>query len=173
MALEAFITGRYTAAYGPSGSRVSLGVSREGYRFQHETKAANIDQTDAYGDSLIDMIYRGANMRVNFSMLSYSKAATALILAPWTGDLFVLRSTAKPVGVLASDLAQSLLLTAEANTPAAAAAGPATLTANKVILAPGQVELLYDSRLREVPVSLIVLPYDTGTDGVIRFATIT
>lgn len=169
MALESFITGRYTATY----NSLALGVSREGYRFSHETKTQNIEGTDAYGDSLIDMIYRGANMNVAFSMMSSSKAVTAAILCPWTTDLYVLRSTAAPVGRLASDLAEVLVLTAEANTPAAAAAGPATLTANLAILAPGSVELLFDSRLREVPIRMNLLPYDTGVNGVIRFATVT
>lgn len=62
-----------------------------------------------------------------------------------------------------------MVLTATPNTPAAAA--PASLTATASILAPNfDARLLFDSRLREVPVRLQLLPFSsTG----IRWFTIT
>ncbi len=172
MSLETFSSGRYVGTY----NALPLGISREGYRFRHETRAQNIEGTDAYGDSTIDMIYRGANMTVSFTLMSAAKTTTSLILCPWTSDLYLLRSDTTPMGRLASALSEQLVLTAEANTPSAAN-GPATLTAPNCILEPGSVELLFDSRLRDVPITMRVLPYAVQQGGnpttQIRFATIT
>ena len=161
MALETMVTGPYTGSY--AGVLNVLGTSREGYRINHELRQQNIDATDHYGDSLIDYVYRGGNVTISFSMLSYTKALTAGILWPFGANIYTLSAAATPVGRLASDLAGELILTVVPNTPADTLNAPNTITANKSILAPGfNFELLYDSRLREVPVRLALLPYTSG-----------
>jgi len=158
MALEDMTTGPYTSVYNTS----PLGLSREGYNLQHSIRQQNVEGTDLYGDTLIDYVWRGANVTVDFTVLSFKKAIAASVLWPFGNNLYVLGNTANPIGRLASDLAKVLLLTVQPNTPAAAVGfGPATLTANKAILAPGaNFRQLFDSRLREVPISLTLLPYD-------------
>lgn len=157
MALEDFTTGPYTGVY----NTAPLGLSREGYRINHEVRQQNIEQSDGYGDSLIDYVTRGGNVSVNFTMMSFKKAIAATVLWPTAASIYTLTTTATPVGRLASDLAKTLVLTVVPNTPAAAIGfGPATITAEKAIIAPGHsFEHLYDSRLREVPVRLSLLPY--------------
>jgi hypothetical protein len=141
-----------------------VGITESGYEIQTESSAEMVNQTDAYGDSVIDAVYRGGNWFIQFTSKAY-KAGSITPFWPW-GSLGVLLTTAAPLGRLASDVAAATVLTAVANTPAAAA--PATLTASKSILAPNSpARLLFDSRVRNVPVRLQLLPYviTTGTYG--------
>ena len=79
-------------------------------------------------------------------------------------------STAAPIGRLLSDIAKSLVWTAAANTPAAAA--PATVTASKSVLAPNNNgRLLFNSKLRQVPVRLLALP--SVSSGTVTWFTTT
>jgi hypothetical protein len=160
MALEDFTTGAYTGVY----NTFPLGLSREGYRIVHEVRQQNIEQSDGYGDSLIDYVTRGGNVSVNFTMMSFRKAIAASVLWPFATSIYTLGTNAAPIGRLASDLARPFVMVVQANTPAAVIGfGPATITAEKAIMAPGQsFEHLYDSRLREVPVRLSLLPYNNA-----------
>jgi hypothetical protein len=81
---------------------------------------------------------------------------------PW-GSLGVIFTAAAPIARLASAVAAAMVLTSTANTPAAAS--PASLTGSLSILAPNYPgSLLFDSRLREVPVRLALLPsVNSGT----------
>lgn len=160
MAIEEMVTGAYTSTY----NAVAMGTSREGYRINHELKQQNIEGTDHYGDSLLDYVYRGGNVSVSFTLMSYTKAIAAAVLWPFAANTYRMSIAATPIGRLASDIAEALVLTVVANTPADTLNAPNSITANLAILAPGfNFELLYDSRLREVPVRLALLPYtDTG-----------
>jgi hypothetical protein len=81
----------------------------------------------------------------------------------------VLLTTAAPLGRLLSDVAVPHVLTSTPNTPAAAA--PASVTGVKAILAPNQsARLLFNSKLRKVPVRLQYLPYDAGGGTIKWFA---
>lgn len=158
MAIEdlGLVSGPYTATY----DGADLGTSREGYRTNHEIRQQNIEGTDHYGDSLLDYVTRGGNVTISFTMMSFTLATTANILNPFGGNIYRLSAAATPVGRLATALAKSLVLTVVPNTPADTLNAPNTITAAKSILAPSfNFELLYDSRLREVPVRLALLPY--------------
>lgn len=121
-----------------------------------------IDESDAYGNATIDYIYRGGNCYCQFDSKAY-KAGSTSPFWPW-GAMGVMVTTAAPIGRLASAVASAFVLTAVANTPAAAA--PATLTATKAILAPNfSGDLLFNSKLRRVPVRLQFLPY-VSTDTI-------
>lgn len=118
-----------------------------------------INESDAYGQACIDWIYRGGNAFLQFTSRAY-KAGVITPFWPW-GAMGVMATTAAPVGRLASAVAGAMVITAAANTPAAAA--PATLTGAKAILAPNfDGRLLYDSRLRDVPVRMQLLPSDSS-----------
>jgi hypothetical protein len=157
MVIEDFTTGPYTGTYNSQ----PLGLSRDGYRINHETRQQNIEQSDAYGDALLDYVTRGGNVSVSFTMQSFKKAIAATVLWPTAPSIYTLYTTATPIGRLASALAKVLVLTVVPNTPAAAVGfGPSTITAEKAILAPGHsFEQLFDSRLREIPIRLSLLPY--------------
>ena len=91
------------------------------------------------------------------------KAGSITPFWPW-GAMGVFYTAAAPIARLASNVAAAMVLTATANTPAAAAV--ATLTGSKSILAPNNpAKLLYNSKLRKVPVRLVLLPSDTAGTG--------
>lgn len=151
MALDTLIAGRYSGTY----NSVDVGITKQGYELQISAEAEMINETDAFGMAVIDWIYRGGNAFLQFTGRAY-KAGVITPFWPW-GAMGVMATTAAPVGRLASAVAAAMVITAAANTPAAAA--PASLTATLALLAPNfDGRLLYDSRLRDVPVRLQLLP---------------
>ena len=151
MALDTFIAGRYTGTY----NSVDVGITDDGYELQQNSYADTIDSSDAYGDSLLDWVYRGGDVSITFMSKAY-KAGAITPFWPW-GAMGVMLTAAAPLGRLASDVAKAFVLTSTAATPAVAA--PATLTASLAILAPNSpAKLLYNSKLRQVPISLQLLP---------------
>lgn len=151
-----FAAGPYAATY----DSVSIGIIRAGggqgsvLRIQPEVQA--IKGTNSYGSSLIGGIYLGRDANVRGVLLEY-KTATLKLLFPITAGLTVGR-----IGTLGQDvydLAKALVLTA-ATSSLAAAAGPATLTASKAVLAPNfPLDISLDIQLREIPFDLALLPF--------------
>lgn len=157
MALDTFVAGKYDGTY----NAVAVGITDQGFELEQNSSAEMIEESDAYGGSLLDWVYRGGNVSLQFTGLAY-KAGIITPFWPW-GSMGVMLTAAAPIGRLASAVASAVVLTATANTPAAAA--PATLTGSKSILAPNSpARLLYNSKLRKVPIRLSLLPtLDTGT----------
>lgn len=161
MALETIVAGRYSNTY----NSVDTGITRDGYTLDQGVSAEVIDETDAFGGSAIDYIYRGGNVFLNFLSKAY-KAGSIAAFWPW-GSLGVMLTAAAPLGRLASAVAGVDVMTAVAATPAANA--PASLTANLAILAPNNnASLLFNSKVRDVPVRLMILPYD-ATGGTFKW----
>lgn len=159
MALDTFIAGRYSSTY----NAVDVGITERGYELQQDSSAALVNQTDAFGDSIIDWVYRGGNVALQFIGKAY-KAGAITPFWPW-GTLGKLSTAAAPLGRLASDVASAMVLTSVASTPAATS--PATLTASKSILAPNNpATLLFNSELRNVPIRLQLLPYLASSEYV-------
>jgi hypothetical protein len=152
MALDTFIAGRYSSTY----NAVDVGITEQGYELQVEFGSEDIAESDAYGTALIDFIYRAGKMYLQFESLAY-KAGSITPFFPWNATI----GRMGIVGRLASDVASATVLTSTAGTPAVAS--PATTTASKSILAPNSpARLLYNSKLRKVPIRLALLPYDSG-----------
>ena len=157
MALDEFIAGRYSGSY----DSVDVGITSQGYDLGIESRWESIDESDAYGLSLIDGVFRGGNVTLQFESKAF-KAGSIAPFWPW-GALGVLYTPTAPISRLASAVASAIVLSATADTPAASS--PATLTGPASILAPNNpARLLYNSKLRHVPVRLALLPTDnTGT----------
>ena len=151
MALDTLVAGAYTGTYNSTG----VGVTQKGFELSQTFKTELIDETDQWGLTTIDAVYRGGDAFLQFESRAYKAGSTAPF-APW-GALGVISTTAAPIGRLASAVAAATVLTAVANTPAAAA--PASLTASLSLLAENfDGKLLFDSRLRNVPVRLRLYP---------------
>lgn len=77
-----------------------------------------------------------------------------------------------PIGRLGYDNNHAVVLTAAVGTPAAAT--PATLTGSRTVLSEGyNPSLLFNSRLRQVPVRLRFLPTESGTPTTTRWFSLT
>lgn len=162
MPLDTFIAGRYSKTY----NAVDVGITDDGIRLSVESKLEMIASSDAYGDSAIDGVYRGGDVFLTYTSKAY-KAGSITPFWPWAA-LGQMSTAAAPIGRLATDVAKVSVLTATANTPAATS--PATLTADKTILAMGGAELLYHSKLRQVPIRLQCYPY-LSSSNVVWFTT--
>lgn len=146
MPLDTFIAGCYSGAYNAQ----DLGAQENGFTVRFQARGQEIGESDQWGESLVDLVYRGGRYQILVDSLTY-KPGTIAAMWPWGAF-----GTAGTIGRLASAIARAVVLTAMAGTPAANS--PATLTAPLSFLAPGNnVDLLFHSKVRKVPVLLEVL----------------
>ncbi len=158
--LGVFIAGAYTGTL----NSVALGITDDGYTLQIEPKQQNIEKSDVFGDAMIDSVFRGTNFFLQTEFME-TKAGPLAAAYPWAA-----LGVQGIVGRLASNVATPLVLTSTVGTPAVAT--PATFTASLTILAPGSnPEFQYNSRLRTLPVRLVLLPYDVGGGVIKNFTT--
>lgn len=156
-ALGTHIGGAYNGTY----DAVALGPQEDGFDLLQSLAEEVVGESDFYGGSIIDYFYRGGNCQIR-SDAKYYTAGTILPYWPFAG-MGKMRSAANPIGRLASDIANPLVLSAVAGTPAATA--PASLTATYAVLAPGQQSTLkFTSKLRRVPLFLQLLPHDVSAE---------
>lgn len=172
-----FIAGRYSGAL----ATVDVGITGQGFELQVDTDLEDIGESDAYGLTVIDSVWRGiSGVFLQFESLAY-KAGSLAAFWPYGGELASagvlgvlvnpgVAGTKAPIGILASDHARSMVLTATAGTPAASS--PATLTASKSLLAKNNNgRLVFNSTLRKVPVRFRLYPSDVGSGVIKHFVT--
>jgi hypothetical protein len=159
MAIVAPVAGAYTGTW----NAVALNYTRQGFNIGMVQKAERVEETDLYGETLIELIYRGAAVTVDTICKVYANALRA-VFWPWTGTLGAVYTAALPIAQLGSAQTAALVLTSVANTPAAST--PATLTVGKAILSPGQnMAIIFNSMLREVPMRWDALLSDAAGTG--------
>lgn len=152
MSLGSFVGGWYTGAFAAS----ALGLTRDGFRYRQDILAQEI-RGDAYGDSIIDMIYRGGNAMITLVGIEYDSMATqAFSVGGAAGRMGVVGRLFEP------NTAGSLVLTRGS---AATTATPTTVTASKGNPV-GQLEFNMENRLREFPLSFQLFPYASGGNTV-------
>lgn len=169
MALDSFVAGRYAQVY----DGVDTGITENGIRIDIITHAQYINRSDAYGDSVLDTIYRGGDCLISSEGLAF-KPGSFHPFNPFGGTTTagawgVLRNPgvgACEVGVLGSDYAKTLVLVAAPGTPAAEASVPPvdSITAPKTLLEPGSKSLLLTTELRKVPLLLRAYPVQTDAN---------
>lgn len=162
-ALGTFAPGYYSMTYGGLDCGLVEGVRQLRRRF-----SAQQIQTDVYGDSDVDGVYRGGNTFLMMTFKEWKAPISTTILNPYhVTDIGAMGLN----GRLQTDLSAVIILTATASTPAATA-GPVTLTASKAILAPdNDVEWLMGNEQRDVSVLFQLYPYDDS--GTIRWFSVT
>lgn len=172
MAIETLVAGHYIPTY----NSVNCGFTQNGFELTQETKAEVINQTDAFGDSIIDFVHRGGSVYIMFESKTF-KPGSITPFYPW-GALGTMYTAAAPLGRLAINVAASMILTGVSATPAQSTGGStlntviASLTASKSILPPdSNQKLLFDMRVRNVPVRLLCLPTDSGSGVVLATCT--
>lgn len=163
--LGTMVAGRYSCVW----NAVDIGYTRSGFNLEFQFKHEAIAESDLYGLSTTDLVLRGADVYMGATLREWKAGSTALLWMLGAGVMGTVATPAKPLGDFASNNAPALVLSSTANTPAAAA--PATLTASKAWMAENyNPKILLDSRLREVPIRLIFLPY-LSTSNQICFST--
>ena len=150
-----FICGRFTATLNAQ----ALGQTADGFRITHQLFKRPITG-DALARTVQDRIIQGAELFVGCRLIEYNAAGVLNAFWPLAATIYDMGV----IGRLDSGIADSLVLTALAGTPAATV--PATATFLLTTLAEDfPVELLFAPDLREVPLRLAVLPNSSGVFG--------
>ena len=163
-ALGTFVAGAYVGTYTPpAGAAAALGITETGYRIGQQFRYQEINETDVWGETTIDVIFRGQRCEIG-GIFDEVNAPLFRLMFPFTGTVTPTGATnlqAGVVGGLGSDSAGAVVLTAVAGTPAAST--PATQTFPLVIPAPGfDFERVFNSKLRQTPFRLLALPKNFG-----------
>ncbi len=157
--LGEFIGGRYSGTY----NAVDIGPTENGFNLKQGLNEEVIQESDQYGGSLIDYFYRGGFVQLQCDCKEY-KAGSRTPFWPW-GALGAMANAGGPIGRRASDVASAMVLTSTTGT--SAETKPATLTSTYSAPAPGFTgDLLFNSKLRRVPILLQLLPYTSGGNTV-------
>lgn len=170
MPLGTFAPGEYSMTY--AGANVGL-VTSGGQHLKYRVAKKKINDTATYGDTLIDGIYRG--MESVQLMVTFKEWITPVKNAIWpyssAGAPGGFDGTLGTIGRLDSNLAQTIVLTATAGTPAATN-GPLTFTAGMAILSgANDIDVLFGPDERDIPVLFDLMLYDDS--GVKRFFKLT
>lgn len=167
MPIGTFIAGGFLGTWTPpAGSPAALGLTEQGYRIRHSFRTQEIAETDIYGETPIEVIYRGGRLEVG-GLFQEVLASIFRLMFPFAGIVTPTGVTNQQIGVagiLGSSVAGALVLTAAAGTPAIAT--PATQTFPFLIPAGGfEFERVYNSKLRQTPFQLMALPkYVSASD---------
>lgn len=156
--MSSFMAGPFTATF----NSLALGVVEDGFELEFFAGGEPI-RGDNLGDMIQDVVQRGGDVFVNFTLLEWASALAALIF--WPQGTTWGKVAATYTGSLATAAGAQALILSKVLTGST----PASLTASKAILAPGfPVRSLFASRLRRVPIRMQLLPYDAT--GVTFFA---
>ena len=152
------VSGPYTGTW--NGSALGT-LNDDGYALLGTYQGQEINQSDAYGMTLMEAIWRGLNWRLRIRGLEFNKPGMLNAIQAF-GSSGVVTMTFTPtlqsIGDRFSKFSQSLVLTAILG--AYPPTMPATLTALSAIVAPqSNVEYLMTSKAREAPFEFVLLPY--------------
>lgn len=157
-ALVVPVSGPYTGVW----NGASLGTQNDdGYVLNGTYNGQEVNQSDAYGMTLVEAIWRGLNWRMRFRGLEFNKPGILASIQAF-GSSGAASTTFTPtlqsIGDRYSKFAQALVLTSILGVYPPAM--PTTLTALNAIVAPqSNVEYLMTSKVREAPFEMVLLPY--------------
>lgn len=146
-------------------------MSDDGYELRCTLQGQEINESDAFGMTLVEGIYRGQNWRALIRGLEWNKTGLLSLLQMfgWAGGAMPgatatdLRPTLANIGDRWTKFCQPLVLTSIlANPPST----PQTLTATNAGFAPNsQTAFNITSKMREMPIELVLLPYQGSGSG--------
>lgn len=150
------ITGPYIGLW----NALALGtMNDDGFELACTIQGQEINASDAYGQTLVEGVYRGQNWRVRIRGLEWNKAGLLDSLTAFgrTGASGTFTPQLTAIGDKMSTYAKVMLLTSILGNPPAT---PQTLTASSAIIAPqSRTDFNLTSKMREMPIEYILLPY--------------
>ena len=155
------VSGPYTATW----NATTLGVQNDdGYELACTLAGQEVNETDQFGMTLVEAIYRGMNWRCRLRNLTWAAGCIAILKAFGTSGTALdglLTPTLGSIGSKWSAANQSLVLTA-----ILLGTVPATLTATNSGFAPNSQSLFnMTSKVRELPLEMVLLPYPSAGSG--------
>ncbi len=133
-------------------------LSDDGYDVRCTIQGQEVNETDAYGLTLVEAIYRGQNWRIVLRDLEWSDGAlNQLQMFGQMGPTGTLKPFLGPIGDRWSAYCDALVLTAILGFPPTL---PQSFTALTAGFAPNsQSQFLMTSKVRELGIELVLLPY--------------
>lgn len=156
--------------YAGSWNGFLLGVQNDdGFVLTGQYTGQEVNQSDVYGMTLVEAIWRGINWRLRFRGLEWGKpgilAAIQMFGATTASPNIAFAPALSNVGQRYSAFAQSLVLNSILG--AYPPAFPTGLTALGAVLAPNSnTEAMMTSKVREAPLEMVLLPYTVGNNNV-------
>lgn len=151
------ISGPYLATW----SALPLGTQHDdGYELSCTIQGQEVNLTDAYGMTLVEAIYRGQNWRCRMRGLEWTTGLLSILqMFGQSGAAGTLTPILTSIGDRWTKFCKPLVLTAIlANPPTA----PQSLTATSAGFAPNSQSLFnMTSKVRELPIEMVLLPYST------------
>ena len=135
-----------------------IGATERGFTLHSSMHAENVEG-DLWGQSTVDLIYRGGNMVLEWTAIAF-KAGTLLPFWPW-GQI----GSMGTIGRLGSVTGGSMVLVAAPGSTAAGtpAIGQVVINAlsapNSILHENHNVSMVFDSRLRRLPIRMRLLPF--------------
>ena len=159
------VSGPYIGTFGGAANGIQ---GDDGYKLTGSWKAQEINETDQYGLTLIDYIHRGHDWRCVTRGQDYKAGLLASLQAFGTAPSVAGAILAPALTNIGNDALNGftsvLVLTRVLGFPPST---PASLTASQCVLAPNNTtELLFTSKLRELPIEWVFLPYTTTISAV-------
>lgn len=176
MALGEFVAGAFSATFDPPGLPIAtdLGITTDGWEIAATHAAQVINQSDAFGDTVIELIHRGlSSVFINFEAMEWQNILMQAAFPYLATPMVISGATFLDLGIigsLGSGKGGVLVLSDTAGTPAENK--PATLTVtNAIIRENHELRWALTSKLRVLPMSFRAMPYDDV--GVIKFMSAT
>lgn len=158
-ATTSIASGAYDATYYISGSNRDIGLFEGPIRLQQNVNGLPV-RASQWGDTIIDYIIRGAGC-FGVLVLKEWTTYTKSFMWPYGSTMGIVDEAGKKF----SDYCQALILTAQANTPAATL-GPVTRTYNYVATLPGHnLDMPLHAGMRDIVVAVGILPAPTGASN--------
>lgn len=151
------VSGPYTGTWGGS----VLGTQNDdGFVLAGTFQGQEVSQSDAYGMTLVEAIWRGLNWKMRFRGLEFNRPGILASLQAF-GSTGAPGTTFTPIlaniGDRYSKYGQALVLTAILGNPPTFVQ---SLTALNAIVTPqSNVEYMMTSKVREAPFEMVLLPY--------------
>lgn len=98
-----FVAGHYTGTY----NSLDVGTTEQGFMIDPVFHREDI-RTDDFGDTIVDGIYRGYNLRISFELIRWSAAARDALMFPFDATLGTLAGIGQTI---VGSFAKSLVLT--------------------------------------------------------------
>jgi hypothetical protein len=116
-----------------------------------------MNETDAYGMTLVEGIYRGQNWRARLRGLEWKSGLLAILQTFGQATPGTLSPFLQQIGQRMTNFSQVFLLTAILGNPPTT---PQTLTSLSSFIAPQQAsEFNMTSKIRELPLEMCLVPY--------------
>ncbi len=162
------VSGPYVAKW----QTYSLGTQQDdGFTLTGQYTGQEVNASDAYGQTLVEAIWRGLNWRLRFRGLEMNRQGILAIMQAFgsTGQpTNTFTPTLANIGTRYSAFSQPLVLTSilpvqPQGSDFATSANPGyigSLTALNANVAPqSNVEMMLTSKVREVPMEMVLMPY--------------